>query len=154
MKLTIESTGEIVRLDGVETRRWRGTTSKGKWANVYVHRVEVQFFDSDEFAAELNEFAVPSLKRAEDACPMCRDGASRHRFTILNLLTRVLDVTGHALERTGTVDEAAAGSAVALELSPELQQLGVIVGSREREALGVLALALARAAAEQQEDDG
>jgi hypothetical protein len=111
-------------------------------------------FDSDEFLEELVEASAPTLKRSENACPMCREGASRHRFTVLNLLTRVLDVTSNALERAGTVDEAAAGSAVALELSPELQQLGVIVGPREREALGVLALALARAAAEQQEDDG
>jgi hypothetical protein len=80
---------------------------------------------------------------------------SPHRFTELNLLSRVLDVTLTTIEAHERVPEAdVVGAAVAKELRLELQQLGVGVGPRERDALGVLGLALARAAADAQEDDG
>jgi hypothetical protein len=41
MKLMIESTEVITRIDGVEVRLWEGTTEDGIPCKVFIHRIAV-----------------------------------------------------------------------------------------------------------------
>lgn len=50
MKLTIESTSDIVLLNGIETRVWKGTTDNGIECDVYVARISTdKYNDISEF---------------------------------------------------------------------------------------------------------
>lgn len=60
MKVQIESTEQIIDLDGVPCRVWKGTTERGIECTVLVHRIRVQKDeDCTEFDAELKEKARP-----------------------------------------------------------------------------------------------
>lgn len=54
MKMQIESTEDVVLFDGVECRRWSGSTEAGVPCDVYVHRIGVHnSADGSQFEAEL-----------------------------------------------------------------------------------------------------
>jgi hypothetical protein len=78
MILTLESTDEIVTLNGVQCRRWLGTTAKGITCHVYVQFIAVPDGQEAEFAAELTEKAEPegfSPPRSEKRdCEACGEG--------------------------------------------------------------------------------
>jgi len=60
MELAIESTRQIVSLDGVPCRVWEGVTASGVRCTVYVHRVKVHKDDDcTEFERELMEQDAP-----------------------------------------------------------------------------------------------
>lgn len=60
MKITIESTSEITRINGTECRIWRGHTEGGVACYVYVHRLAVQDgHDQSAFERELLAQPVP-----------------------------------------------------------------------------------------------
>lgn len=60
MKLMIEATADIVTIDGVECRRWKGTTERGVECEVFVHRLAVhKDHDSSQFELELAEQMPP-----------------------------------------------------------------------------------------------
>lgn len=62
MKLEIEATDKITRLDGVECRLWRGKTEKGTKCLVFIHRITPEINeDKAEFASELNERLPPGF---------------------------------------------------------------------------------------------
>ena len=83
MELVIESTDQIVSIDGVECRVWKGVT---KWnplnptapvveCELYVHRIRVATRDDNsEFERSLSEQPIPaeivsrSVERFPDAC--------------------------------------------------------------------------------------
>ena len=61
MKMLIESTGDLVSFDGVQTRRWVGVTENGERCEVFVHRVAVQESgDAAELERDLLEQKQPS----------------------------------------------------------------------------------------------
>lgn len=60
MKILIEASDQIVRLNGVECRVWHGTTDDGTPCRVFVHRVAVrEDLDRTRFEAELQEKLPP-----------------------------------------------------------------------------------------------
>jgi hypothetical protein len=60
MQIQIESTADIVTIDGVQCRRWKGTTSCGTECEVLVHRIAVlEDLDSSQFEKELAEQLPP-----------------------------------------------------------------------------------------------
>jgi hypothetical protein len=60
MKITITSTDQITRIDGVPVRLWEGVTERGVACKVFVHRVAVRStHDSAQFEAELKEMQQP-----------------------------------------------------------------------------------------------
>jgi hypothetical protein len=60
MQIQIESTADIVTLDGVQCRRWKGVTSRGTECEVLVHRIAVrEDLDSTQFEQELAEQLPP-----------------------------------------------------------------------------------------------
>ena len=62
MKLTIESTGTCLTLDGVPVRLWEGVTEGGVPCRVFVHLIGTrEEADQSEFEAELEEQAHPFL---------------------------------------------------------------------------------------------
>lgn len=79
---------------------------------------------------------------------------TQHRFTELNILCRIQDVTFGSIERLGLEDATptVVGLAVKNELSIEIHKLGLDLGVEEIRSLGVLALSLARAVARDAED--
>jgi hypothetical protein len=60
MKVTAQSTDQIVLLDGVDVRIWSATTESGIPCLLYVHRVRVEDGKHAEFAAELIAKETPS----------------------------------------------------------------------------------------------
>ena len=61
MKMLIESTGDLVSIDGVQTRRWVGVTENGERCEVFIHRVEINPFDYPaELERDLLEQKQPS----------------------------------------------------------------------------------------------
>lgn len=61
MKITIESTTKIVKLNGVDARVWEGSTESGIPVHCYIVRVAVdKEFDTTQFERELQEHAAPS----------------------------------------------------------------------------------------------
>ena len=66
MKVTIESTTKIVRLNGVEARIWEGQTDGGIRVHAYVTRVAVAAEEAPsvfrQFEAELRECRPPSAE--------------------------------------------------------------------------------------------
>lgn len=66
MKITIEKTDELVELDFVQVRLWKGVTDAGTPCDVFVHRIAVhKDHDQNQFIEELRE--QPSPERAEEA---------------------------------------------------------------------------------------
>ncbi len=60
MKITMESTPELLEVDGVPVRLWAGKTEGGIEVVVMVHRIAVRTEDADgAFARELQETAQP-----------------------------------------------------------------------------------------------
>lgn len=60
MRLLIEATDQITRVDGVEARMWEGVTDRGTRCKVFVHRIAVhESEDSAEFDRELREQLPP-----------------------------------------------------------------------------------------------
>jgi hypothetical protein len=63
MKITLESTDDIVSLDGVQCRVWVGETPGGKRIRAYVHRIAV--LDDDHvrshFVDEIGRKAEPAV---------------------------------------------------------------------------------------------
>jgi hypothetical protein len=77
MKVTIESTTQIVMLDGAPTRVWEGATESGIRVNCFIKRVQAQFANAAEgaqFECELEETRPPSAK--VDAIPIDRQKES------------------------------------------------------------------------------
>ncbi len=61
MKISIEKTEQLLFLDGVQVRVWRGRTETGIECLVFVHRLAVAVeADSSEFARELDELPAPA----------------------------------------------------------------------------------------------
>lgn len=61
MKITLESTGELVPIDGRLCRVWQGATLAGVTVTAFVARVAVApDADASEFQRELLETAAPS----------------------------------------------------------------------------------------------
>lgn len=62
MKMTIESTTQIVEANGVKCRIWEGVTERGVKVQVLIPRVAVKNGqDTAQFEAELQEHAAPSV---------------------------------------------------------------------------------------------
>jgi hypothetical protein len=60
VRISIESTGHVLELDGVPVREWRGRTEGGIEVLVFVHRVAVpDDADCAAFDRELRETMVP-----------------------------------------------------------------------------------------------
>ena len=69
MKVTLESTAQIVEVNGVPARVWDGTTESGIPVSVLVTRVAVERTqDTAQFEAELSECKAPK------AVPFDTDG--------------------------------------------------------------------------------
>lgn len=61
MKITIESTTQVVKVNGVDCRVWEGTTERGVSVYALIPRVAAKAGDDcSEFEAELKEHAAPS----------------------------------------------------------------------------------------------
>jgi hypothetical protein len=62
MKITLESTRQIVECNGVECRVWEGTTAAGVKLTAFIARVAVdRAHDSSQFERELRETSQPRL---------------------------------------------------------------------------------------------
>lgn len=60
MKITIECTDQITRIDGVPVRIWKGVTESGVECVVMVHRLAVELEqDASQFDRELKAMPVP-----------------------------------------------------------------------------------------------
>jgi hypothetical protein len=60
MKLTITSTDQVTRVDGVSVRLWEGVTENGIPCKVFIHRIAVHNEqDSSQFEKELEEHLPP-----------------------------------------------------------------------------------------------
>jgi hypothetical protein len=63
MKLIIESTTKIVKLNGVDCRVWEGTTGRGIPVHCFIPRVAVAMDqDAAQFEKELVEQRAPSVE--------------------------------------------------------------------------------------------
>lgn len=61
MKMTIESTTHIVKVNGIDCRVWEGETARGIKVQALIPRVAVRNGqDTSQFEAELKEQAAPS----------------------------------------------------------------------------------------------
>ncbi len=60
MKITIESTTEIVTLNGVQCRVWEGQTEAGVKVQALIHKEQ----DLSQFDRELQEMRAPTGERA------------------------------------------------------------------------------------------
>ncbi len=68
MKITMESTTQIVNASGIDCRVWEGVTERGIKVQVLVPRIAVhKDQDASQFEAELKEQKPPSV--AERAFP-------------------------------------------------------------------------------------
>ena len=62
IQMTIETTDQIVDLDGVPVRVWKGVTASGIECLVFVHRIAVhQSNDQKQFEKELLEQSPPAF---------------------------------------------------------------------------------------------
>jgi len=81
MKVTIESTDQITRLDGVECRVWSGVTERGVKCLVFLHRIALHDSqDSAQLDQELRETLAPGQLVAFNSvllAAMPMDGAPR-----------------------------------------------------------------------------
>ena len=65
MKITLESTGQIVELNGTPCRVWEGTTAAGVKLTAFIVRVAVdRAHDSTQFERELLETPQPKPTEA------------------------------------------------------------------------------------------
>jgi len=65
MKLTLESTTQIVHVNGVAARVWEGQTESGIACHAFITRVAVKNdLDSSQFDRELQECRPPSAEIA------------------------------------------------------------------------------------------
>lgn len=62
MKLLMESTDQIVTLDGVECRIWNALTETNVQCFVFVHRVAVRDTDDQSAVSELLECPATEVK--------------------------------------------------------------------------------------------
>jgi hypothetical protein len=61
MKITLESTSQIVEINGVPARLWEGKTERGVPIQAFIAKVSVAaHHDSGEMESELKESAPPS----------------------------------------------------------------------------------------------
>jgi hypothetical protein len=61
MKMTIESTSRMVRVNGIECRVWEGVTERGASVQALIPRVAAHAHqDLSEFEAELQEHKPPA----------------------------------------------------------------------------------------------
>jgi hypothetical protein len=69
MKISIESTTKIVKLNGVPARIWEGTTETGIKIHAFITRIAIgKDEDGTQFQKELHECVVPS--KEIEAYPM------------------------------------------------------------------------------------
>jgi hypothetical protein len=62
MKVTLESTSQIVQFDGAEARVWEGETDSGIKVTAFVTRVAVdKDDDTEQFERELKEQRAPTV---------------------------------------------------------------------------------------------
>lgn len=62
MKITLESTTQIVQFDGIEARVWEGETESGIKLTAFITRVAVDKDDDvEQFQRELKEQRVPTV---------------------------------------------------------------------------------------------
>lgn len=62
MKITLESTSQIVEFDGIECRVWEGTTDAGVPLTAFIPRVAVkEGHDASEFERELMTREAPRV---------------------------------------------------------------------------------------------
>ena len=60
MKITMEATAALTRLDGVPVRLWEGVTEQGTKCKVFVHRIAVHNDENaEDFERELQEQLPP-----------------------------------------------------------------------------------------------
>jgi hypothetical protein len=60
MKITIESTNTVTKIDGVPVRLWEGKTESGTPCKVFTHRLAVaRAEDCSQFERELQEMSSP-----------------------------------------------------------------------------------------------
>lgn len=65
MKIELQSTGQIVELDGVLCRVWEGKTAAGVPLTAFIARVAIErTHDASEFARELIESPQPKPAEA------------------------------------------------------------------------------------------
>lgn len=70
MKITIESTSQIMTINGVRCRIWEGETESGIKVNCIIPRIAVyENSDQTQFDKELQEVKPPS-KEALEAFPL------------------------------------------------------------------------------------
>lgn len=63
MKIKMESTQHVTKLDGVPARLWEGTTEAGVPCKVFVHRIAVHNKeDAGDFERELREQLQPGVR--------------------------------------------------------------------------------------------
>lgn len=68
MKITLQSTRQILELDGSECRVWEGTTEGGVPVTAFIRRIAVdRADDTSEFERELRETPQP---RPSEAWPL------------------------------------------------------------------------------------
>jgi hypothetical protein len=68
MIATIESTDEIVEIDGVETRLWKGFTNTGHKVHCFIHRIAPQSHEQlEQFETELLEKEKPIMVKGNAA---------------------------------------------------------------------------------------
>jgi len=60
MRIMIESTDQLTRLDGVEVRLWEGITADGTPCMVFVHRIVAHTGQHAAFERELAEQLPPA----------------------------------------------------------------------------------------------
>jgi hypothetical protein len=70
MRITLESTSEIVKLNGIDCRVWDGRTASGIAVQALIPRIAVHnSLDSSEFEAELRAQPAPRAE-GERAFPL------------------------------------------------------------------------------------
>ena len=71
MKVMLESTSEIVRLNDIECRVWEGHTESGIAVQAMIPRIAVRIdADCSQFKAELREQPPPRMAMTERAFPL------------------------------------------------------------------------------------
>ena len=74
MRILIESTDQILELNGVPVRVWNGTTESGVACLVFVHRIAVhKDADNEAFERELFE-KIPPIQVGIDVTRLFREG--------------------------------------------------------------------------------
>lgn len=70
MRLILESTAELVEVDGVRCRKWIGKTEAGVECSAFIHRLAVSpGADALQFEAELQRMTAPKKSDEELGLP-------------------------------------------------------------------------------------